>query len=124
MFAAIGGQDEIVESMLTKYWCDESAIDQNDHLAKYTSLSYASKYGRTRIAALLLEYGANVNGRTTRKLMPYYGAPIGYMTPLMLASQAGNEETVAVLLLHNASVNLQASDGSSALSPAVKSRRP
>jgi ankyrin repeat protein len=69
------------------------------------ALSIATQNSKLKSAAVLIEAGVDVN----------HAAGTGGYTPLMLASTAGSEETVELLLKHGAKVNAKNSGGITAL---------
>ena len=83
-------------------------IDSLTHYDGNTALMVASENGHAGIVKLLLEYGANVN----QKSSTYYG-----WTALTKASEKGdsNLEVIDQLLRHGAQVDLQNNGGFSAL---------
>jgi serine/threonine-protein phosphatase 6 regulatory ankyrin repeat subunit B len=125
MLAAENGHAEIVAELLAER-TDLMHATQNDHdvvelLHKradvnavkkpdgYSALMFAVQNGRTRIAALLLDRGADVDSRA------FNGA-----TALMVAAQNGRTRIAALLLDRGADVNAAASDGGTALMVAAQ----
>jgi hypothetical protein len=81
----------------------ESRYDLRDSTAG-DALINAAYYGRTEIARLLIEHGANVNAAM------YNG-----VTPLMNAASRGYPEIAGLLVEHGANVNLAAKNGGTPL---------
>jgi len=74
----------------------------------YTPLHEAARREQSESAAILLDYGANVNSRT-----------LSGITPLHEAVQSNQLEVARFLLAHGAQVNLAAADGMTPLHKAV-----
>jgi uncharacterized protein len=91
-------------------------LDKNPNLVRardssgYTPLHWASIDGNREVVELLIDRGAEVNGRT----------PYG-LTPLHLASRAGKLDTVKLLISRGAEVNALTKDGVSPLREAISS---
>lgn len=103
----------------------------------YTPLHEAAAHGRSEIAALLLDYGADINARTASGLTPLYEAVLsnhihsvyfllshgartsfaqaGETTPLHGAVIRGYRESAHLLLAHGADVNARARSGRTSL---------
>ena len=75
----------------------QARIDIRDHRNGFTPLHYACKSGHLECVSVLISLGADPSASTET-------SGNGYLTPLMLASQAGFDDIVSVLLHHNADV--------------------
>ncbi len=90
--AAIQGNEEMVELMLTRGYHDTGFINASPSSGE-TSLWMAACCGHSRVVELLLAHGANVH-RADR-----YGN-----TPLHAAAASGNAQIVRLLLEHGADI--------------------
>lgn len=64
-------------------------------LDEYTSLHYCAKLNRPEVAIKLMDYGANINAKSSMN-----------RSPLILAVLANNYDMVKLLLDYNADVNV------------------
>lgn len=100
MFAVQEGKEDVVAALLSV----TKEIDAGDHQDR-TALHHAARVGHARIAKHLLDAGAAAGVFC-----------VGAATPLMMASTAGNVDTVQVLLSHGVDCNaLDLKEGYSAL---------
>ncbi|KAI1125137.1 ankyrin [Nemania abortiva] len=81
--------DTVVETLRTHPGC----VDARDPRGR-TALHEAARCGRTAIAKVLLECGADINARSF----------MGY-TPLTFAAESGHTETMMLLIKHRADLN-------------------
>ena len=103
--AARDGNDRKVEELLNK-GADVNAQDK--WFANRTSLHWAALRGDKEMAALLIEKGANIDGRD-----------FNGKTPLHLAAEGGNIDTVGFLVDKGADVNAVDDGGGSPVWSAV-----
>ncbi|KAF1778869.1 Ankyrin repeat-containing domain [Phytophthora cactorum] len=94
--------------------------------AATTPLMLAATKGHVEIIKILLDNGAEVNETTqveaARALLDHGAHENSHgvnSAPLATAAQRGHVEMLKLLLMHNANINLQDSDGDSALHEAV-----
>lgn len=92
LIVAIGEGDSTAVARLIEKGVSVNAIDSSG----WTPLTYASSQGRTNIVRLLLEAGADVNGREDRTYKS---------TPLMLATAHNSTAIATLLIAHRADVD-------------------
>jgi len=112
--AAMAGDAGKVEEFLDS----GIAVDSRDRYDA-TPLHWAAEYGRTEVAEILLEHGADINARKYSALIYYSGMTYGN-TPLHCATRWGRAEVVELLLRYGADVNVQNEDGITPLHNAVR----
>ena len=109
--AAQNGDYMVIKQLVST---GQARIDVRDDYNGFTPLHYACKGGHLECVAVLISLGADPSASTETSAN-------GYLTPLMLASQAGFDDIVSVLLHHNANVKdadsnqLSASDHAAAM---------
>ncbi len=126
VFAEARGNEDIIKILLSYKVncnipdeCGNTALIRAILKASKVILKSNKKIYHQRIK-LLLNLGANVNfQRSMRSCYGYQRLKVGY-TPLMLAVIYGEKEIVEMLISAGADVNLQDSDGITALYLAVK----
>ena len=101
---------DVVYTML--YYGTDPNVSNSDGV---TALSSASFNGNVRMMKMLIDAGADINGRATGAQKPTHG-------PIMSAS-GRSREALRLLLDLGADVNLQRSDGVTALMCAVNAQR-
>lgn len=132
------GNKSAVTKFLDKF---PGAIDQQGGLFNSTALPLAAGCGDIEMVALLLERGADVNGKCSNgdtalvraagdwddvvALLLKKGAAVDIRgeddyTPLMCAVASGNKKAAVLLLRNGASLNEKASDGETALTLAFE----
>jgi cytohesin len=109
MEAARSGSLEAVDLLLAA-GAERDRFDQSG----LTALHYAAWYGRAKVAARLLEVGANPNTITDSL----------FETPLHYAVRFGDASLISLLLAAGTAREARDSDGRTALALAVLSRRP
>ena len=114
--AVLRGDEAAVRSWLERGGGANNARE-NGEVTGVTLLIDAATYGHERVAALLLQHGAEVDmqssvGVTSKKVVPCSSA-------LMCATNIGHERVVELLIRHGAEVDLQDSNGVTALMAAA-----
>jgi ankyrin repeat protein len=105
MFAALGGHEEILKTLIRK------GADVNK--TGWTPLHYAATRGHVNIIKLLLEKHAYIDAESPNKT-----------TPLMMAALYGTFNAVKLLTEEGADVLLKNEQGMTALDFAVRGKRP
>ncbi|KAG3163094.1 hypothetical protein JG687_00013757 [Phytophthora cactorum] len=98
MLAATKGHVEIIKILL-----DNGAEVNETTWNGHTPLTFAAESRQVEAARALLDHGAHENSHGVNS------------APLATAAQRGHVEMIKLLLMHNANINLQDSDGDSAL---------
>lgn len=105
-YATMWSQENIVKLLL------DHGVDPNIPFEKDTALGSAALHGYSKIALVLLEHGANVDGKRTTG-----------QTPFLVAIEKGNLPFAKFLLQHGANINATDDYGHGALYFALKEGR-
>ena len=107
-FAIQMNRPDVIEILLEHHANPNASVTGNGRLNGETPLHYAIESGNLRIAAMLIQAGADVNIRTTKG-----------QTPLHLAAEHVRLEAIRFLVEKGADINARDHEGASALDEAV-----
>lgn len=107
---------------------DKGALVNAFDTEGWTPLHEAAHYGKSDIAQILLNHGANVEGRPPESDPAYATNPVllpGHhvITPLLLASSQWSESVIRILKLYNANLDTQMQNGDTLLHMAAIERK-
>lgn len=97
--AGLGDIEKVVSILQSSPWLVNTCDDRG-----FRPLHWAARFGHTRILKILLDHGADVDGREIHE-----------MTALHIAASTGHTDAVALLLDHEADINARDNNGDTAL---------